>query len=146
MVAYEATLLHAGMSWMARGYSHLSRLRRKEEEAREEDSSIRTAGAGGGTGGGAGGGSTGLVARAIVGCWNTLAWSISGATLNPLVVGALQETLGWPLQHAKAFAIMHAANLAAAVPDSPEYVSALSAVGVVGFLGMHPTATLALRR
>ena len=96
-----------------------------------------------GTGGGAGGGSMGLVARAIVGCWNTLAWSISGATLHPLVVGALQETLGWPLQHAKAFAIMHAANLAAAVPDSPEYVSALSAVGVVGFLSMHPTATLA---
>ena len=78
----EATLLHTGMSWMTRGFSHVSRLGKKKNDAKRTKKK--------GEGGGAGDGHGALVARAIVGCWSNLTWSISGATLNPLVDGALR--------------------------------------------------------
>lgn len=130
MVAFEATLLHTGMSSMTRGYSHLSRLRKKNGNV--EGGKKKREGM--------------LLARSIVHCWSVLTWSVTGATLNTLVVGSLKKTLGWPLELAKPYCIIHTANLAAAVRDSPEYPFALSAVGVVGFMGMHSMCSLAMDR
>ena len=85
-------------------------------------------------------------ARAILRCWSCLAFGVSGSMLNALSSGALRECLGWDEENAKAYLHLHTANLAMVVPDSPEFVFAMSSVSVVGFLGFKRTASLAMKK
>ena len=85
-------------------------------------------------------------AREILRCWSCLAFGVSGSMLNALSSGALRECLGWDEENAKAYLNLHTANLAMVVPDSPEFVFAMSSVSVVGFLGFKRTASLAMKK
>ena len=83
---------------------------------------------------------------AIVRCWSCLAWAVSGTMINALSSEALRDCLGWDEENAKAYLHLHTANLAMVVPDSPEFVFAMSSVSVVGFLGFKRTASLAMKK
>lgn len=85
-------------------------------------------------------------AGAIVRCWSCLAWAVSGTMINALSSEALRDCLGWDEENAKAYLHLHTANLAMVVPDSPEFVFAMSSVSVVGFLGFKRTASLAMKK
>lgn len=90
----------------------------------------------------------GETARAVVRCYSSLTYAVTGSMLNALSVEALQTFFpGWDEKNARAWLTLKTANVAERLaPGSPEYVAAMTSAAVVGFFGMRRTRALACAR